>query len=376
MKGEVWMMKKDGGMDGKDAVGVQVGKGRFPALMAALGTALGGCLAALWAPVRRYFYLTKRDAQGFAVWCGIMGLTLAAKWAYPKWEAARLSKDRLPAVPAMPAAGAGTGGFGKFGGAVAGGRMAGASGWQAAGGYGAAGQAAGNGTGTSASSGGLVASGGPAASSGGHGSWPAASPDTARPSPRAASPSPYGSPYRKKAFTIDLNLGDTLDFQQLRGIGPAYARRIVAYRERLGGFVDKRQLMEVWGVDSALYDRIAPSLELASGPGQTVRPTRPLYINCMSVQELKQHPYLDYYQAKEIVRFRERYGTFKTAADLRKVNLMDAETYRRIAPYVSTAIPPADTPPSSSTPTSANPAASTPSAFSSADTAAVSTDPP
>lgn len=324
------------GMDGTDALGVQVQKGRLSAVTAALRAALGGWLAALWAPVRRYFYLTKRDAQGFAVWCGIMGLTLAIKWAYPKWEAARLSLDRLPAVPAMPAAGAGTGG-----------RMTGA------GGYGAAGQGAG----------GWQAAGGSGAAT------PAASPDTtSRPSPRAASPSPYGSPYRKKAFTVDLNLGDTLDFQQLRGIGPAYARRIVAYRERLGGFVDKRQLMEVWGVDSALYDRIAPSVELASAPGQAVRPTRPLYINRMGVQELKQHPYLDYYQAKEIVRYRERYGMFKTASDLRKVNLMDAETYRRIAPYVSTA-PPAST---------ATPAAPAPpaSVASSADTAAASTDPP
>ncbi|MDE6106881.1 MAG: helix-hairpin-helix domain-containing protein, partial [Bacteroidales bacterium] len=176
-----------------------------------------------------------------------------------------------------------------------------------------------------------MASGGSRGASGG-----APAPDTAspaRPSPRAASRSPYGSPYRKKTFTVDLNRGDTLDFQELRGIGPAYARRIVAYRERLGGFVDKAQLLEVWGVDSALYARIAPSLELGSGP------VRPLYINRMSVQELKQHPYLDYYQAKEIVRYRERYGAFQTPADLRKVNLLDAETCARLAPYISTSLP-------------------------------------
>ncbi|MDE7150459.1 MAG: helix-hairpin-helix domain-containing protein, partial [Bacteroidales bacterium] len=124
---------------------------------------------------------------------------------------------------------------------------------------------------------------------------------------------------------------------------------------------------------------------------------RPLGIYRMSVQELKQHPYLDYYQAKEIVRFRERYGAFRTAADLRKVNLMDAETYRRIVPYVSTAlpgsdaaadvpptapatsVPAADASPSSATPASASPAASiAPPPFFpvSADTSAVSADPP
>ena len=266
-----------------------------------------GLLTALWAPLRRYFYLTKRDAQGFAVWSVLMVLTLGVKWAYPKWEAARLSEDRLPAAAVMPAAGAGTGGLA----ATASGGTEGT----ASGAYGASGD-------NSATAGGSSAGGNTAA-------MDTASPG--RPSPRAAPRSPYGSPYRKKAFTVDLNRGDTLDFQELRGIGPAYARRIVAYRERLGGFVDKAQLLEVWGVDSALYDRIAPSLELSTAP------VRRLNINSLSVQELKQHPYLDYYQAKEIVRHRERYGAFQSPADLRKVNLLDAETCARLIPYVSTA---------------------------------------
>ncbi|MDE7104006.1 MAG: hypothetical protein K2O46_07115, partial [Bacteroidales bacterium] len=46
-----------------------------------------GLLTALWAPLRRYFYLTKRDAQGFAVWCVLMALTVGVNWAYPRWEA-------------------------------------------------------------------------------------------------------------------------------------------------------------------------------------------------------------------------------------------------------------------------------------------------
>ena len=70
-----------------------------------------GLLTALWAPLRRYFYLTKRDAQGFAVWCVLMVLTFGVKWAYPRWEAARLSEDRLPAAARIPAGGAGARGL-------------------------------------------------------------------------------------------------------------------------------------------------------------------------------------------------------------------------------------------------------------------------
>jgi competence ComEA-like helix-hairpin-helix protein len=50
---------------------------------------------------------------------------------------------------------------------------------------------------------------------------------------------------------------------------------------------------------------------------------------------MKKHPYLDYYLAKEIVRYREKYGTFATIDDLQKVNLMDGDTFRRIKPYLT-----------------------------------------
>ena len=235
--------------------------------------------AALWQPLKRYFYLTRRDAQGFAVWCVIMALTLGFKWGYPKWEAAHA--QGVVAGVSVPT-GVGTRPVASAHGASAKNRAASAS-----------------------------------------------SP------PRAAqAPSPYGTPFRKKTIVVDLNLADTLDLQEVRGIGPAYARRIVAYRERLGGFVHKAQLMEVWGIDSAAYHRIEPGVVLNSPP------LRLLNINQLSIQELKKHPYLDYYQAKEIVRHREQYGAFENKSDLKKVNLIDADTYRRIAPYLSVAVPP------------------------------------
>ncbi len=228
---------------------------------------------ALWQPVKRYFYLTRRDAQGFAVWCVMMALTLGFKWGYPKWEAAHANNIMVASAPprAQPAR------------PTAQNRVA---------------------------------------------AQPASSQTRAA---SAQAPSPYGTPYRKKAIVVDLNLADTLDLQEVRGIGPAYARRIVAYRDRLGGFVHKAQLMEVWGIDSAAYSRIEPGVVLSSSP------LRLMNINQLSIQELKKHPYLDYYQAKEIVRYREQYGAFEAKSDLKKVNLIDGDTYCRIAPYLSVA---------------------------------------
>ncbi|MDR0763172.1 MAG: helix-hairpin-helix domain-containing protein, partial [Bacteroidales bacterium] len=62
---------------------------------------------------------------------------------------------------------------------------------------------------------------------------------------------------------------------------------------------------------------------------------RKININTTPLDVMKKHPYLDYYLAKEIVRYREKYGTFATIDDLQKVNLMDGDTFRRIKPYLT-----------------------------------------
>ena len=136
-------------------------------------------------------------------------------------------------------------------------------------------------------------------------------------------------PRESRRTRVDLNGGDTLDFQQLYNIGPLFARRIVNYRTALGGFVDKRQLMEVYGMDSVRYVDIAPYITLDSAG------VRQLDINSATIDQLKKHPYLDYYQAKAIVRLREKEGLYRTIDDLKKVPLIDQETYNKLSPYIT-----------------------------------------
>jgi competence protein ComEA len=132
-----------------------------------------------------------------------------------------------------------------------------------------------------------------------------------------------------KVFNIELNSSDTLDLQELRGIGPGFARRIVKYRDMLGGFYKKDQLLEVYGLDSITYKKMLPDI--------TIDPSKikKININAADVKDLKKHPYLDYYIAKAIVTFRSQNGNFKSVEDLRRVNLIYDDIFLKIKPYIS-----------------------------------------
>lgn len=154
------------------------------------------------------------------------------------------------------------------------------------------------------------------------------SPPSETSSATPASSSFYQTQYPKKTLSFELNTADSLDLVQLYNIGPVIARRILKYRSLLGGYVRKEQLREVYGIDSARYNDIAPHL--------TVDPSRitPIDINTADIDRLKRHPYLDYYQAKAIIRLREEKGAYAGVRDILNIPIIDSETFTRIEPYL------------------------------------------
>lgn len=149
----------------------------------------------------------------------------------------------------------------------------------------------------------------------------------------AASPSAERTPtsiyHKDKYLYFNLNTADSTDLVQLYNIGPTFARRIIGYRTRLGGFVDKSQLWEVKGMDSVRYNDIAP--HLYANPADI----RQMDLNSVTLDQLKRHPYLDYYQAKAIVQLREDAGAYHHIEEILKIPIIDNETYTHIAPYLT-----------------------------------------
>lgn len=127
---------------------------------------------------------------------------------------------------------------------------------------------------------------------------------------------------------IDINNADTAALQQLYGIGPTFALRIVKYRDLLGGYTHKEQLLEVYGMDTERYNGFADHI--------TLDPTkvRKIDINNASVGQLRRHPYLDYYQARAIVDYIKQGHIIHNINDLLKVNLIDPSTATKIQGYI------------------------------------------
>ncbi len=148
--------------------------------------------------------------------------------------------------------------------------------------------------------------------------------------PAAVVPMKKETPYSPKAAVfIEVNQADTLLLLQVKGIGPAFARRIVKYRDRLGGFHKKEQLMEVFGLDSVKFNQIKDQLYV------DVTFVKKLNINRVKFEDLKNNPYLRYKQLNAILQYREQHGNYGNFDDLKKVAILTPEILEQLAPYFS-----------------------------------------
>ena len=131
-----------------------------------------------------------------------------------------------------------------------------------------------------------------------------------------------------KAVIIDLNLADSAELTQLKGIGPVYASRIVKFRNALGGFYNVDQLAEVWGIDDTLMSSLRPQLRIGDPSIEKLR------INHLEAEELKSHPYLNWNQANAIVNYRKQHGSFFDIQQLKEIYLLSDSLISKFAPYI------------------------------------------
>jgi DNA uptake protein ComE-like DNA-binding protein len=144
-------------------------------------------------------------------------------------------------------------------------------------------------------------------------------------------PEPYKRTEKTNSILpVDINAGDTSAFIALPGIGSKLANRIIAFREKLGGFYKVEQVAETFALPDSTFQKIKNRLVISSTE------VKKLNVNTATVDELKIHPYLRFNIANAIVQYRITHGIFSTLNDLKKIMIITDDIYSKVAPYLTT----------------------------------------
>ncbi len=136
-------------------------------------------------------------------------------------------------------------------------------------------------------------------------------------------------PKQKFNIVLDINSATAEEFQKLRGIGPVFSKRIIKFRDLLGGFQNVDQINEVYGIEDSLFNTLIPHLQC-----QATKAFNYIPINEISQDSLKKHPYVNWKQAKLILQYRDQHGDFSDAEAFRKLRFLKEDDFRRIIPYL------------------------------------------
>jgi DNA uptake protein ComE-like DNA-binding protein len=133
----------------------------------------------------------------------------------------------------------------------------------------------------------------------------------------------------KQKILIELNAADTLELTKIKGIGAYFARNIYRYREKLGGFHRKEQLLEVYRFSDSLYLKVESQVILDTSL------VRKLNINQLEEKDLYAHPYFRNGVGRAIVNYRKQHGPYRNIEELNKLHALDDEKISRIKPYIT-----------------------------------------
>lgn len=135
---------------------------------------------------------------------------------------------------------------------------------------------------------------------------------------------------KPKWAPFDLNQADTFQLDKVFGIGMKTAKRIVKYRDELGGFLNYNQLHGVWGLDTLVVETLKDKSFIAPNFAP-----RKLKINLASEEEMAIHPYIRKSMARYLFRYRKQHGPYKSASDILNIKVVSPGMVEKLEPYLS-----------------------------------------
>lgn len=132
---------------------------------------------------------------------------------------------------------------------------------------------------------------------------------------------------KEMTTTVNINRADSATLVKLRGIGAKSAKAIIEYRELLGGYHDILQIQELNIITDENFSKFSQQIYCDSADIQKI------YINVVSPEVLKIHPYISNRMLERIINHRELKGGWSTIEEMIDSKIFTAEQAARIAPY-------------------------------------------
>ena len=153
------------------------------------------------------------------------------------------------------------------------------------------------------------------------------------------------------AFAVDINTADASTLTQFNGVGPATAKKIVAYRDANGPFSSCDDLTKVKGIGAKTLEKIKPDCSVGEESADKTKsePAPPkatetpkegaIDINTADASTLKKFNGVGPATANKIVAYRDANGPFSSCDDLTKVKGIGAKTLEKIKPMCTASTP-------------------------------------
>ncbi len=128
---------------------------------------------------------------------------------------------------------------------------------------------------------------------------------------------------------LDINSAEADLLRKVPGIDSSLSETIIKYRNLLGGYYHKMQFEEIYGIKKEQINILHKKVFI-----DTTLITK-INLNMTDLITLGKHPYLNIYQSKAIIKYKNFKGEITNLCDLVNNNILTRDIFLKIRPYLS-----------------------------------------
>lgn len=154
-------------------------------------------------------------------------------------------------------------------------------------------------------------------------------------------PTPLPSPSPSVSFPININTASSVELQEITGIGPVLAQRIIDYRNSNGLFQRIEDIKLVSGIGDITFEKMKNQITVGDVVVLSPSPTQPpssetpasqgkININMAEYEELQEITGVGPVLAQRIIDYREEHGPFQGIEDIKLVSGIGEVTFEKM----------------------------------------------